>query len=173
MGSIRLNNHNEIGLGYSISSTTIFPGIRYCGQDAIEYAKASGVMNVSETIITNGNNFQSGMNRWGDYTSLNVDPADERVFWYTNMHVLSNNSTKRTVIASFTVYPLNLYVDKTAAAGGNGTQAWPIQTVTQALNALGPNTNVHIRSNTYDEATPMNLFETGVWRSYDGSAIVK
>ena len=173
MGSIRLNNHNEIGLGYSISSSSLYPGIRYCGQDAIEYAKASGVMNVAETTIANGSYSQTGMNRWGDYTSLNVDPADERVFWYTNMHVLSNNSTKRTVIASFTVYPLTIYVDKTAAAGGNGTSAWPIQTVTQALNALGPGTNVYINSNTYDEATPMNLFETGMWRSYNGSAVVK
>lgn len=173
MGSIRLNNHNEIGLGYSISSSSLYPGIRYCGQDAIEYAKASGVMNVAETTIANGSYSQTGMNRWGDYTSLNVDPADERVFWYTNMHVLSNNSTKRTVIASFTVYPLTIYVDKTAAAGGNGTSAWPIQTVTQALNALGPGTNVYINSNTYDEATPMNLFETGMWRSYNGNAIVK
>ena len=173
MGSIRLNTKNEIALGYSISSSTIYPGVRYCGQDAIEYAKASGVMNVAETIVANGSYSQSGGNRWGDYSSLSVDPTDSRVFWYTNMHVLSNTTTKRTVIASFTIYPLNIYVDKTAAVGGNGTQAWPIQTVTQALNALGPGTNVYINSNTYDEATPMNLFETGMWRSNNGSSLIK
>jgi hypothetical protein len=173
MASIRLNNHNEIGLGYSISSSSVYPGVRYCGQDAIEYAKASGIMNIAETTIATGAYSQYNFNRWGDYTSLNIDPADERVFWYTNMHVLSNHSTKQTVIASFSVYPMNIYVDKLAAAGGNGTLASPIQTVTQALGALGAGTNVFVKSNTYDESNPMLLNQNGLWNSYNGAATVK
>ena len=173
MASIRLNNHNEIGIGYSISSSSVYPGIRYCGQNAIEYAKASGVLNIGETTIVSGSYSQTGSRRWGDYSSLNVDPADERVFWYTNMHVTSNNATKQTVIASFSVYPMNIYVDKLAAAGGNGTLASPIQTVTQALGALGAGTNVFVKSNTYDEANPMLLNQNGLWNSYNGAAVVK
>ncbi len=173
MASIRLNNHNEIGLGYSISSTTVYPGIRYCGQDAIEYTKASGLMNIAETTIATGAYSQADKNRWGDYTSINVDPADERVFWYTNMHVLSDHVTKQTVVASFTVYPSTIYVDKNAAAGGNGTFAFPIQTVTEALSALGHGTNVFIKANTYDEPNPMFLIESGLWKSYNGTTIVK
>ena len=42
MGSIMLNGQNEIGLGYSVSSATIYPGIRYCGQSAAAYAAATG-----------------------------------------------------------------------------------------------------------------------------------
>ncbi len=173
MASIRLNNHNEIGLGYSISSSSVYPGVRYCGQDAIEYAKASGIMNIGETTIATGAYSQYSLNRWGDYSSLNVDPTDERVFWYTNMHVTSDHATKQTVIASFSVYPMNIYVDKIAAAGGNGTFASPIQTVTQALGALGPGTNVYVKSNTYDEANPMLINQNGLWNSYNGAAIVK
>jgi hypothetical protein len=68
---------------------------------------------------------------------------------------------------------MNIYVDKLAAAGGNGTLASPIQTVTQALGALGAGTNVFVKSNTYDEANPMLLNQNGLWNSYNGAAVVK
>jgi hypothetical protein len=159
MGSIKLNGQNELGLGYSISSSSVYPGIRYCGQDAIEYAKASGTMNIAETTIATGSYSQYNYNRWGDYTSTNIDPSNDMTFWYTNMHVLSNHSTKQTVIASFTVYPMDIYVDKNAPAGGNGSAASPIQTVTQAKSAAGPGTTIHIAPETYDEANPMLFSE--------------
>ncbi|MBM3403681.1 MAG: hypothetical protein FJY10_02185 [Bacteroidetes bacterium] len=173
MGSVRMNGHGEIGLGYSVSSGTVYPGIRYTGQDVIENSKASGLMNISETTISTGSYSQTGSERWGDYTSLNVDPTDDRTFWYTNMHVLSNNATKQTVIASFSVFPASIYVDLNAAAGGNGTIGSPIKTVTLANQAAGPNTNVYVRVGTYDESNPILIHEDGMWRNYDGNAIIK
>ena len=172
MASIRLNNFNEIGLGYSISSSTVYPGIRYCGQDADEYALASGVMNVAETTIVTGAYSQTGSRRWGDYSSLNVDPKDDQSFWYTNMHVLSDNATKQTVIASFRLSPLVIYVDKTAAAGGDGTAAHPFNNVTEAVNHATNETIISIKANTYDE--PPVLFDIkGMVKATNGSAIIK
>jgi hypothetical protein len=171
MGSIHMNGHKEIGLAYSISSSSMYPGIRYCGQDAIEYAKASGAMNVAEATIQTGAYSKTWGNRWGDYSSLFVDPVDDRTFWYTQM--FEGAVTQETRIAAFTIYPSSIYVDKTAALGGNGTLASPIRTVTQALGALGPGTNVYIKSNTYDEANPMLINQNGLWNSYNGASIVK
>jgi hypothetical protein len=85
----------------------------------------------------------------------------------------AGNATHNTRIAAFTVYPTSIYVDKNAAAGGNGTLASPIQTVTQANGAAGPGTNIYVRTSTYNESNPMLLHESGMWRSYDGTAVIK
>jgi len=100
MGSIMLNGSNKIALGYSISSSTVFPGIRYCGQSPAEYASASGLMDIQEDTIYTGEYSQNGGNRWGDYSLMAVDPVDDETFWYTNQYVGPGGS-RRTRIASF------------------------------------------------------------------------
>ncbi|MFU8844464.1 MAG: GEVED domain-containing protein, partial [Bacteroidales bacterium] len=101
MGSIALNAYNEIGLGYSISSSTLYPGIRYCGQSATAYAAGAGVMDIAESTIHTGTASQTTSNRWGDYTMMSVDPSDNRTFWYTNQYHLNTNPNHPTRIASF------------------------------------------------------------------------
>lgn len=51
MGSIRLNGQSEIGLGYSVSSTSVYPGIRYTGQTAAAYAAGNGTLDLAEQTI--------------------------------------------------------------------------------------------------------------------------
>jgi hypothetical protein len=42
-------------------------------------------MTLGEDTIVNGTGVQRSVNnRWGDYTSLNVDPTDDCTFWYVN-----------------------------------------------------------------------------------------
>ncbi|MCX6266623.1 MAG: BACON domain-containing carbohydrate-binding protein [Bacteroidetes bacterium] len=100
MGSIMLNGNNEIGLGYSISSTSMFPGIFFCGQSPAAYLSASGILDIAEDTIKLGAYSQTGANRWGDYSQMSVDPADDKTFWFTNQYVGSGGSRK-TKIASF------------------------------------------------------------------------
>ena len=58
------------------------PGIRYTGRLASDPA---GTMPQGEGIVINGAGVQTTTNsRWGDYTSLNVDPVDDCAFWYVN-----------------------------------------------------------------------------------------
>ena len=102
MGSIMLNANNKIGLGYSISSSTMYPSIRYTGQSAGAYANGLGVMDVPEEIIQTGANSQTGYNRWGDYSLMSVDPADNETFWFTTQYIGSGGSRK-TKIASFKI----------------------------------------------------------------------
>lgn len=99
MGSIALNGNNTIGLGYSISSKGEYPGIRYCGQSATAYLAGNSVMDITEDTILVGNTAQSIYNRWGDYTSISIDPVDDQTFWYTNQYAAS--SAPKTKIASF------------------------------------------------------------------------
>ena len=98
MASIAINGSNEIALGYSISSSTVYPGIRYTGQSSTENAQATGIMDIPEEVIWEGTASQTGANRWGDYSKMSVDPSDDQTFWYTNQYV---SSGQRTRIASF------------------------------------------------------------------------
>jgi hypothetical protein len=100
MGSIMLNGFNEIGLGYSVSSTAMYPSIFYCGQSAGAYASASGILDITEDTIQLGANSQTGVNRWGDYAQVSVDPSDDKTFWFTTQYIGSGGSRK-TKIASF------------------------------------------------------------------------
>ncbi|NVO21709.1 MAG: hypothetical protein HXX13_18565, partial [Bacteroidetes bacterium] len=100
MGSIMLNGTGKIGLGYSVSSSTINPGIRYTGQSASAYAAGLGVMDISEQTIQSGSYSQTGYNRWGDYSDLSIDPTDDQTFWYTTEYMASTSS-HATKIASF------------------------------------------------------------------------
>jgi len=102
MGSINLNGYGEIGLGYSISSSTINPGIRYCGQSSAAYANGTGVLDVTEGIITTGAYSQTAYNRWGDYSSICVDPTNDMTFWYTNQYI-GTSSARKTRVASFQI----------------------------------------------------------------------
>ncbi|MCK9399648.1 MAG: PKD domain-containing protein [Bacteroidales bacterium] len=101
MGSVALNGYNELGLGYSVSSTTLYPGIRYCGQSASAYASASGVLDVAEEVIQNGSSSQTAYNRWGDYSSISIDPLNDHTFWFTSEY----GGSRQTKIAAFTFTP--------------------------------------------------------------------
>jgi uncharacterized repeat protein (TIGR01451 family) len=57
----------------------------------------------NELTMHAGTGSQTDSNRWGDYSSMNVDPADDCTFWYTNEYVGTDapGSLWRTRIASF------------------------------------------------------------------------
>jgi len=100
MGSIMLNANNKIALGYSISSSTVYPSIRYTGQSAGAYSAGNGVMDIPEDTIQTGAHSQTSYNRWGDYSLMCVDPADNETFWFTSEYI-GNGGSRKTKIASF------------------------------------------------------------------------
>lgn len=95
---IAMNSKREIALGYNISSSTLYPGIRYCGQSSVENSLASGIMDIAEEVIQTGAASQTSGNRWGDYPLLSVDPSDDVTFWFTTEYFQSG---KKTRIAKF------------------------------------------------------------------------
>lgn len=102
MASVAMNGNGDIGLGYSVSSSTTYPAVRFAGQTAAN--SGTGVFDVSETSIHAGTSSQTGVNRWGDYSMMSIDPSNDNTFWYTNEY--SNGGWNwRTKIASFTFQP--------------------------------------------------------------------
>ncbi len=81
MGSIAMDINGNIALGYSASSSSITPEIRFTGRFANDPLNE---MTIQEETIFQGPGAQTGVNRWGDYTNMTVDPTDGVTFWYTN-----------------------------------------------------------------------------------------
>ncbi len=82
MASIAMNQNGDIALGYSVSSTSTYPTIRVTGQSS-GAPMGLGVMDIEETVLKEGSSSQTGVNRWGDYSAMTVDPSDAQTFWYT------------------------------------------------------------------------------------------
>lgn len=105
MGSVAMDRLGNIAMGYSVvDGTSVFPGIRYTGRQASD---AAGQMTLGEGVIVNGSGVQTTTNsRWGDYTSLNLDPVDDCTFWYVNEYYTAAGQASspagwQTRIASF------------------------------------------------------------------------
>jgi hypothetical protein len=81
MGSIAMNKFGDIALGYSVSSTSVYPSIRITGRLA---GDPLGQMTFSEHEVVTGSGYQTNSSsRWGDYSAMVVDPTDRCTFWYT------------------------------------------------------------------------------------------
>ncbi len=105
MGSAAMDRNGNIALGYNVvNGVDVYPGIRYTGRLA---GDPLGAMTLGEETIVNGTGVQRTTNsRWGDYSSLNVDPVDDCTFWYVNEYYTAAGQASslagwQTRIASF------------------------------------------------------------------------
>ena len=105
MGSIAQDKNGNMALGYSVvNGSTVFPGIRYTGR---LNGDPLGQMTQGEGTVINGSGVQTTTNsRWGDYTSMNIDPTDDCTFWYVNEYYTAAGQASspagwQTRIASF------------------------------------------------------------------------
>lgn len=86
MGSMAQDKLGNIGVGYSVSSSTLFPLINLASRAP---GDALGVLS-SETNIATSTGFQNGHSRWGDYSSASVDPTDDCTIWYTTEYLTTS-----------------------------------------------------------------------------------
>ena len=88
MGSIAMNSLGDIALGFSAANGTnpsMFPSVFYTARHD---GDPPGQMTLGEGSIKDGTGSQTGGgNRWGDYTSMVIDPTDDTTFWYINEYV--------------------------------------------------------------------------------------
>lgn len=99
MGSAAFDKLGNIGVGYSTSSAAINPGIRVAGRRRTDPKNLLR----TEQVVKAGTGSQTvGLDRWGDYSTMQIDPADDCTFWYTTQYIGSNGTFNwRTRIASF------------------------------------------------------------------------
>jgi hypothetical protein len=100
MGSIAMDKDGNIALGYSASSTSLFPSVRYAGRLA---GDPLGTLPQTEVDLVAGAGSQTAsFNRWGDYSAMSVDEVDDCTFWYTQEYYANSGSFDfKTRIGSF------------------------------------------------------------------------
>jgi hypothetical protein len=80
-----MDNNGNMALGYSDSDdTSTYPSVCYTGRPS---GDPLGTMPQGEASIIDGTGSQTGSARWGDYTSMNIDPLDDCTFWYVNQWI--------------------------------------------------------------------------------------
>ncbi len=84
MGSAAMDGEGNIAIGYSVSSASTYPSIRFTGRLASD---PLGSMTLGETSLIEGTGSQLSVARWGDYSALNVDPTDDCTFWFTSEYI--------------------------------------------------------------------------------------
>ena len=99
MGSIAMDRVGDMAVGYSIASSAVHPSIAFAGRVPSDPA---GVLQTETTVITGGGSQTPNLSRWGDYSSMTVDPTDDCTFWYTTEYLQANGAWNwHTRIANF------------------------------------------------------------------------
>jgi len=106
MGSLAVDKQGNAALGYTASSSSVAPDIRYVGRLAADplnqlpQAETTLLPSVTRSMQT-GNCGSGACTRWGDYSAMTVDPVDDCTFWYTNMYFPAQGTNWVTRIGSF------------------------------------------------------------------------
>lgn len=81
-GSIGMDQDGDIAIQYAVSSSSIYPSIRYTGR---MFTDALNTMTGTEqTAIAGTSPAINCANRFGDYSEMTLDPSDGITFWNTN-----------------------------------------------------------------------------------------
>ena len=99
MGSVAQDNQGNLALGFSASSFSIYPQLRYAGRLATD---PLNTLSGEQHLFDGAGSQSDSSNRWGDYSSITVDPVDDCTFYYTNEYYDTTSSFNwRTRIGYF------------------------------------------------------------------------
>ena len=91
MPSIAVDGQGNMAIAYATSSSTLEPSIRYAGRLA---GDPLNTLAQGEAVMQAGGGHQtSSSSRWGDYSALGIDPADNATFWHTHEYYSATSSS--------------------------------------------------------------------------------
>jgi len=110
-----------------LSGDSLFPSIGITGRKP---GDPLGQMTCLEDLSFKGLGSEKGESRWGDYSSLSVDPSDDKTFWYTNMYYRTTSQLNwSTRITAFTINDLQV----------NVYESLPAEKISNHLRKIFPN----------------------------------
>ena len=99
MGSVAMDQDGDLAIGYSESSNSVYPSIAFAGRLATDPV---GTLQAETVVVSGGGSQSGGVTRWGDYSSMTVDPVDDCTFWYTQEYKQAGGTFNwNTRIANF------------------------------------------------------------------------
>jgi len=98
MASVAMDKMGDIAIGASYDNkTSIKPSIAYSGRipgDPLGQLE-------SPKVVATGSGVETESNRWGDYSSMSIDPTDDCTFWYSQEYFKSNGLNWVSHVVSF------------------------------------------------------------------------
>jgi len=89
MASMARDKKANLAVGYSISSSTMYPSINVAGRSPSD---ALGTLS-GETVLTTGTGSETGSaHRWGDYSTMSLDPSDNCTMWYAQEYLTTTGT---------------------------------------------------------------------------------
>jgi len=84
MGSIAMDKVGDMALGFSESNaSTVHPSLSFTGR--VPSDPKNKMESVARIFTAKGSATDAG--RWGDYSSMVIDPSDDCTFWYVNQYL--------------------------------------------------------------------------------------
>jgi len=99
MGSIASDKVGNFAIGYTVSDASVSPSIRVAGRSKSDPPnQLSAEITVADAT---GKGSQKKFTRWGDYSTLTLDPSDDCSFWYTAQYQKDSTHDWHTKILHF------------------------------------------------------------------------
>ena len=168
MGSIAMDKKGDIATGFSFANSSTYASIGYAGRLVTDPVNTL----TQESTFFSGSGAQTGTaGRWGDYSSITVDPTDDCTFWYTTEYLQTTGSAPwRTRIGSFSFPSCSTPLQPpaiTSFAPSSGPPATPVSitgsgfTGTSAVKFNGTSAAYTVNSDTSLSTTVPNGATTG------------
>lgn len=145
--SLAVNRAGDMALGYSTSSSTTKPALKYAGRLA---ADPINTFSQTEQLLIQGTGTQTGTCaggtciRWGEYSSMTLDP-DGCTFWMTGEYYAADGLNYQTRIGSFS-YP------SCTPVGAGGTVSGIVTAAVGGAPLNGATVSLGSRTTTTDAA---------------------
>ena len=103
-GSIAQDSQGNIGLAYTVVSSTVFTSLRYTGRQAND---PLGTMTMAEEVSADGDAQNNrGDGRYGDYGQMTIDPLDDMTFWHIAEYMKGPSpNVRRSHVVAFKIEP--------------------------------------------------------------------
>lgn len=159
-GNMCMDVNGNIGLAYTVVSTTQNPALRFTGRYASD---PPGTMTIAEDVIINGTSVDPS-SRYGDYSQMTVDPVDGTTFWSIGEYFASGRKNRVGVFqiappaltAAFSATPLTIcpgaavtFTDQSLATPVSWTWSFPGGTPS-TFSGQNPPPIVYSSPGTYD-----------------------
>jgi subtilase family serine protease len=153
MASAAMDRDGNIGLGFSVSGAITSPSIRYTGRLAGDPLNAM-TLGEADLVVGAGSQLHS-TGRWGDYSTLVVDPVDDCTFWYTQQYyAVTSDAGWQTRIGSF-AFP-------TCQGSSSGLPVVRVTATAAGATEAGPTTGLFTVTRSGDTTLPLTVpFTTG------------
>ena len=89
MGSLTRDNVDDVLVGYSESSTSVYPSVAVAGRI---YSDALGTLSPEVISVSGSGSQEDTANRWGDYSTMEIDPSDNCTFIYTQEYYVATGT---------------------------------------------------------------------------------